>query len=78
MQYDLQVEAPEMYETVVADRRLSVTDYRRRCEDFSRERLRAVVPETGRRACTVEVFLAAGKPHAEILRVAAQQRPTSL
>jgi universal stress protein A len=74
MQYDLDVEAPEMYETVIADRRLSVTDYRRRCEEYSRERLRAAVPETVGAYCAVEVLLAAGKPYREILRAAAQQQ----
>jgi nucleotide-binding universal stress UspA family protein len=74
MVYDLEIEAPEMYETVLADRRLSVTDYRRRCEEHSRERLRAAVPETVGAYCTVEVLLASGKPYREILRVAAEQQ----
>jgi nucleotide-binding universal stress UspA family protein len=74
MQYDLDVEAPEMYETVITDTRLSVMDYRKRCEAYSRERLRAAVPETVGAYCTVEVLLAAGKPHREILRVAAGQQ----
>jgi nucleotide-binding universal stress UspA family protein len=74
MVYDLDIEAPEMYETVLADRRLSVTDYRRRCEEYSRERLRAAVPETVGAYCTVEVLLATGKPYREILRVAAEQQ----
>jgi nucleotide-binding universal stress UspA family protein len=74
MQYDLEVEAPEMYETVIADRRLSLTDYRTRCEEYSRERLRAAVPETVGAYCTVEVLLAIGRPYREILRVAAEQQ----
>ena len=74
MQYDLEVEAPEMYETVIADRRLSVTDYRNRCEQYSQERLRTAVPDTVRAYCTVETMLATGKPHREILRVATGQQ----
>jgi nucleotide-binding universal stress UspA family protein len=74
MVYDLQVEAPEMYETVIADRRLSVTDFRTRCEEYSRERLRAAVPDTVRAYCIVETVLATGKPYREILRVAAEQQ----
>lgn len=74
MVYDLEIEAPEMYETVIADRHLSVTDYRRRYEEYSRERLRAAVPETVATYRTVEVLLATGKPYREILRVAAEQQ----
>jgi nucleotide-binding universal stress UspA family protein len=74
MVYDLEIEAPELYETVIADKRLSVADYRRRCEEYSRERLRAAVPETVGAYCTVEVLLASGKPYREILRVAAEQQ----
>lgn len=73
MVYDLEVEAPEMYETVLADRRLSVSDYRRRCEEHSRERLRTAVPEAVRAYCTVDTLLATGKPYREILRIAADQ-----
>jgi len=74
MVYDLGIEAPEMYETVIADRRMSVADYRNRCEDYSRERLRAAVPEAVGAYCTVEVLQATGKPYREILRVAAEQQ----
>lgn len=74
MQYDLEVEAPEMYATVIADRRLTVTDYRKRCEQYSQERLRSAVPDTVRAYCTVETMLATGKPHREILRVAIEQQ----
>lgn len=74
MVYDLETEAPEMYETVIADRRLTVTDYRSRCEQYSRERLAAALPDTVRAYCTVETLLAAGKPYREILRVAAEQQ----
>jgi nucleotide-binding universal stress UspA family protein len=71
--YDLEVEAPESPEAVSADRRLSVADYRSRCEEYSRERLRTAVPEAVRAYATVETLLAAGKPYREILRVAADQ-----
>lgn len=74
MVYDLEIEAPEMYATVIADRRLSVSDYRSRCEEFSRERLRTAVPETVRAYCTVDTLVATGKPYREILRVAAEQQ----
>jgi nucleotide-binding universal stress UspA family protein len=74
MVYDLAVEAPEMYETVIADRRLTVTDYRTRCEQYAQERLQAAVPDTVRAYCAVETMLATGKPYREILRVAAEQR----
>jgi nucleotide-binding universal stress UspA family protein len=73
MMYDLQGEAPAMYEDVVADRRLTVADYRSRCEEYSRERLRTAVPDTVRAYCTVETLLASGNPYREILRVAAEQ-----
>ena len=74
MAYDLEVEAPEVYETVIADRRLSVADYRSRCEAYSLERLTAAVPDTVRAYCTVETTLATGKPYREILRVAAERQ----
>jgi nucleotide-binding universal stress UspA family protein len=73
MVYDLAVEAPEMYETVIADRRLTVTDYRTRCEQYAKDGLQAAVPDTVRAYCTVETMLAIGRPHREILRVAAEQ-----
>jgi nucleotide-binding universal stress UspA family protein len=73
MVYNLEVEAPDMYKTVMADRRL-VTDYRDRCEEYSRERLRDAVPDTVRAYCTVETLLATGKPYREILRVAGEQQ----
>lgn len=74
MVYDLGIEAPETYETVIADKRLSVADYRRRCEEYSRERLTTTVPDTVRAYCAVETLVATGKPYREILRVAAEQQ----
>jgi nucleotide-binding universal stress UspA family protein len=74
MMYDLEVEAPEMYETVLADRRLTVADYRSRCEEYCRQRLQTAVPEAVRAYCAVETLLATGKPYREILRVAAEQQ----
>jgi nucleotide-binding universal stress UspA family protein len=74
MVYDLAAEAPEMYESVIADRRLTVTDYRTRCEQYARDRLRTIVPDTVRAYCTVETMLATGRPYREILRVAAEQQ----
>jgi nucleotide-binding universal stress UspA family protein len=71
MMYDLQAEAPEH---VVADRRLTVADYRSRCEQYSRERLGTAVPDTVRAYCTVETLLVTGNPYREILRVAAEQQ----
>jgi nucleotide-binding universal stress UspA family protein len=74
MAYDMEVEAPEMYEAVIADRRLSVSDYRDRCEELSRERLQRAVPDAVRAYCTLDTLLAAGKPYREIVRVAGEQR----
>jgi nucleotide-binding universal stress UspA family protein len=74
MVYDLAAEAPEMYDTAIADRRLTVTDYRTRCEQYAKDRLQAVVPDTVRAYCTVETMLATGRPYREILRVAAEQQ----
>lgn len=74
MTYDLAAEAPELYETLIADRSLTVADYRARCEQYARERLEGAVPDTVRTYCTVETLTASGKPYREILRVAAEQQ----
>ena len=74
MVYHLEEEAPEMYETLIADRHLSVPEFRSRCEEHSRERLAAAVPDAVRAYCIVETMLAAGKPYREILRVAGEQQ----
>lgn len=71
--YDLEAEAPEMYETVIADRRLTVEMYRKKCEDYSRERLEAAIPKSAREFCTIETKLASGKPYHQILRIAGEQ-----
>lgn len=74
MVYSMEAEAPEMYETLVSDSRLSVADFRRRCEAYSRERLAAAIGDAVGARGTVETILAAGKPYREILRVAAEQQ----
>ena len=74
MVYDLAAEAPEMYDSVIADRRLTVSDYRTRCEQYAKDRLQAVVPDTVRAYCRVETMLATGRPYREILRVGAEQQ----
>lgn len=74
MVYHLEEEAPEMYETLIADRHLSVPEFRSRCEEHSRERLAAAVPDAVRAYCIVETMLATGKPYREILRVAGEQQ----
>jgi nucleotide-binding universal stress UspA family protein len=72
--YDLETEAPEMYETVIADRRLTVEEYRKKCEDYSRERLEAAIPQSARDFCTIDTKLATGKPYRAILRIADEQQ----
>jgi nucleotide-binding universal stress UspA family protein len=74
MTYDLETEAPEMYETVVADRRLTVEAYREKCEAYSRERLDAAIPRSAREFSTLDTKLAAGKAYREILRIAGDQQ----
>lgn len=67
-------EWPELYETFMTNDRLTVAEFRQRCETAARERLEQAVPDEARRYCTVETVLAGGKPYREILRVAAEHR----
>jgi hypothetical protein len=57
----------------MSDRSLSLADFRRRCEECSRERLGAAVREAVPERGSVEAKLAVGKPYREILRVAAEE-----
>jgi nucleotide-binding universal stress UspA family protein len=72
MQYDMEEITPEM-RSVIADERLSVTAFRRRCTEHSLQRLRDAVPDAVLQYCTVETLVSDGKPYREILRVAATQ-----
>ena len=73
MSYEMEL-TPEMSESLLAYSHLSKEEFRKACEDSSRERLTAAVPDTVRAYCTVETLLATGKPYREILRVAAEQQ----
>jgi nucleotide-binding universal stress UspA family protein len=73
MEYGMH-EWPELYDTVMANTRVSLEDFRKECQRISRERLELAVPEDVRRCCTVETVLAEGKPYREILHVADQRR----
>lgn len=73
MTYEMEL-TPDMSESLIAYGHLNAADFRRACEENSRERLRAAVSDTVRAYCTVETMLATGKPYREILRVAAEQR----
>jgi nucleotide-binding universal stress UspA family protein len=65
---------PELYEMFMTSARVSVEDYRKRCDEISRERLELAVPDDARRYCTVESIIAGGKPYREILQTAAERR----
>lgn len=72
MTYEMEL-TPEMSDSFIAYGHLSKEEFRKACEDNSRERLKAVVPDTVRAYCTVETLVAIGKPYREILRVATEQ-----
>jgi nucleotide-binding universal stress UspA family protein len=74
MMYDMAVEAPDLYETLIADRDLGADAFQQRCEAYSRNRLDTIVPDTVREACRVETRLGHGKAYRDILRVAAEQQ----
>jgi nucleotide-binding universal stress UspA family protein len=65
---------PELYETFMTSEHVSVEDYRKRCDEISRERLALAVPDDARRYCTVESIIGGGKPYREILRAAADRQ----
>jgi nucleotide-binding universal stress UspA family protein len=72
MTYEMEL-TPDMSESLLAYSHLSKEEFRKACEDNSRERLTAAVPDTVRAYCTVDTMLATGKPYREILRVATEQ-----
>jgi len=72
MTYEMEL-TPEMSDSLLAYSHLSKEEFRKACEDSSRERLTTAVPDTVRAYCTVETLLATGKPYREILRVATEQ-----
>jgi nucleotide-binding universal stress UspA family protein len=72
MTYEMEL-TPDMNESLLALSHLGRERFRKACEDDSRERLKAAVPETVRAYCAVETLLATGKPYREILRVATEQ-----
>ena len=57
----------------VLDGRLEAGSLRRDLEAFALERLRRAVPDEARDLCAVDERVAAGKPHGEIVRVAAEE-----
>lgn len=69
MTYEMELTA-DMSENLLAYSHLNREAFRRACEDNSRERLNASVPDAVRAYCTVDTLLATGKPYREILRVA--------
>jgi nucleotide-binding universal stress UspA family protein len=72
MTYEMEL-TPEMSDSVSAYGHLSREEFRKACEDNSRERLKAVVPDTVRAYCTVETRLATGRSYREILHAATEQ-----
>lgn len=73
VEYDLR-HHPDLYETIISDDRLTLREFRSRCDALSRERLEDAVPEHVRAYCTVETKLAGGSPAREILRAAAEEQ----
>ena len=65
--------APPLYDPLVGPA-IDLPGYRSACEIVGRERLRNVIPVAVRKATGVEEFVACGKPHHEILRVAEEWR----
>jgi len=65
---------PDAYGAIIMNDRESLADFRRRCEDATRQRLKDAVPETVAAYCHVETIVASGKPSREVLRIAAEQQ----
>jgi nucleotide-binding universal stress UspA family protein len=65
---------PDLYDTVIADERLSLADYRTRREEDARQRLKEAIPEAVAAYCRVDTMVASGKPDREILRIAAERQ----
>jgi nucleotide-binding universal stress UspA family protein len=63
----------EVHENVLAGPR-NLREYVALAENYSRARLSDAIPKAVRAYCTVDTVLATGKPHREILRVAAEQK----
>lgn len=72
--YDPATEAPELYDTVVANRVPSLDAYWEHMEASSREQLEAAIPPSAREFCTIDTMLAKGKPYREILRIARDEQ----
>jgi nucleotide-binding universal stress UspA family protein len=72
MTYDMEL-TPDMSESPLAYSQLNREAFRKACEDNSRGRLNAAVPDAVRAYCTVDTLLATGRPYREILRVATEQ-----
>ncbi|MDP1571197.1 MAG: universal stress protein [Vicinamibacterales bacterium] len=77
MVYDMSLEAPDLYGTVVSDRALSLDVLRERYETYARTRLEALVPDPAQATCDVETAIGHGKPSREVLR-AAEERQADL
>ena len=73
MTYEMEL-TPDMSQSLLAYSHLNKAEFRKACEDNSRELLKAAVPDTVRAYCAVETLLGTGKPYREILRVAAEER----
>jgi nucleotide-binding universal stress UspA family protein len=63
-----------MSESVLAYSHLTREEFRKACEENSRARLNAAVPDAVRAYCRVETLLTTGTAYREILRVATEQR----
>lgn len=72
MAYDMN-EAPEMYETIFSDRRLTLAEFHRRWEDACRERLAAAIGDDLPASCRADTMILTGRPYRAILRAAAEQ-----
>jgi nucleotide-binding universal stress UspA family protein len=66
-------DTPDLYETLIADARLSAADYERRREQSALERLNGAVPQGARAYCTIETVVTTGRPAAAILQMAAER-----
>jgi len=71
--YEMEL-TPDMSESLIAYGHLNAADFRKACEENSRERLKAAVPDAVRAYCSVDTVLTPGTPYREILRVAAEQQ----
>lgn len=66
-------DTPDLYDTMLSDRRLSDDDYQQRRVAYARERVLEIVPESAGVEYAVQIAGPGGPPAREILRIAAEQ-----